>query len=226
VTKGNVGVLKKLLKGFLILWAASTIIALIASLTGKPTTPVRPVSDSQSAGPNETSVAKAFSRHSPPDSFRGVRWGSTLPSNRRLQETVLKGCTAIVEKRNFTDSPPCSHMHIDTDDMDLFAQREKVPPLFDVSASEQVLEWSGRKFWAGEVFIFNYRESDLAKLRATLKNQYGEPTFNNEQLHLTKWSWPEKKLQIQLSFDPVPKRSLGSDKPPQTSISLSFGKTQ
>jgi hypothetical protein len=66
----------------------------------------------------------------------------------------------------------------------------------------------------------------LAKLHAALTDRYGEPTFNNEQQRLTKWNWPDKKLEIRLSFDPVAKPSIGSVKPPQTSISLSFGKTE
>jgi hypothetical protein len=66
----------------------------------------------------------------------------------------------------------------------------------------------------------------LVKLRAALVDHYGPPTFNNEQLHLTKWSWPDTKLEIGLSFDPVAKPSVGSDKAPQNSISLSFGKIE
>jgi hypothetical protein len=82
-------------------------------------------------------------RRTPPDSFRGIKWGSALPSVQKLRETALKGCAAVVERKAFADThPPCSHMHIDTDDMELFGQRENVPPIFDVPVSEQLLEWS------------------------------------------------------------------------------------
>jgi zinc-ribbon domain len=121
-----------------------------------------------------------------PDTFRGIRWNSTLPSVHTLRKTVLKGCVVITEQKNVIDTPPCSHMHLDTDDMDLFTQRQHVSPIFDVPVSEQLLEWSYRKFWSGEIFIYDYREADLAKLRAALIAHYGNPTFVNEQQHITK----------------------------------------
>jgi hypothetical protein len=165
-------------------------------------------------------------KRNPPDSFRGIKWGSALPSALKLRETALKGCAAIIEQKDFTSIAPCSHMHIDTDDMELFTQRQNVPPIFDVPVSEQVLDWSYRKFWSAQVFIHNYREADLTKLRAALIDHYGPPTFNNEQLRLTKWSWAVTKLEVSLSFDPVAKPSIGSNKAPQTSISVSFGKIE
>jgi hypothetical protein len=161
-------------------------------------------------------------RRDPPDSFRGFKWGSAPPSVRKLRETVFKSCAAIVEQKNVTDSPPCSHMHIDADNQELFFQRLNVPPIFDVSVSEQLLIWSERKFWSGQVFFYNYKESDLAKIRAALIDLYGKPTFDSPP-GLTKWKWPDKKLEIILRADPVAKPSIGSNKPPQTSASLWFG---
>ena len=86
-----------------------------------------------------------------PNSFRGIAWDSALPSVQKLRETVLKGCPSIAEQKNFTDTPPCSHMHNATDDMEEFTQRRNVPPIYDVSVSEQSLQWSHRKFWSGYV---------------------------------------------------------------------------
>jgi hypothetical protein len=169
-------------------------------------------------------ITKEQQQRDPPDDFRGIKWGSALPTVRNLRETVMKGCTAIVEQKNVTDAPACSHLHVDTDDMELFTQRQNIPLIFNVPVSEQLLMWSERKFWSGEVFIHNYKDADLAKLRAALIARYGQPTFSNENLHITKWSWPDKKIEISLSFDPVAKPSIGSSEPPQTSISLSFGK--
>jgi hypothetical protein len=162
----------------------------------------------------------------PPDSFRGIKWDSALPPTQKLRETALMGCGAIVEQKNFTDTPPCSHVHIDKDDIELFTQRRSVPSIFDVPVSEQLLMWSHGKFWSGQVFIKDYKEADLAKLRMALMDRYGEPTFANEQLHLTKWTWTSKKLDIILSFHPVAKPSLDSDNAHHTSISLSLGKIE
>jgi hypothetical protein len=173
------------------------------------------------AGPDDTMQ----STHAPPDAFRGIKWHSVLPSVQALQRTGLKGCVTVVEQKNIVDAPSCSHMHIDTDDMDLFTQRTNVAPIFNVSVSEQLLTWSHRRFWSGEVFIYDYRESDLEKLRSALVAHYGTPTFVNERMRITKWSWPNKKLEIMLTFDPVAKPSIGADKTLRTSISLLFGRT-
>jgi hypothetical protein len=172
------------------------------------------------AGPDDTQRP----RRNPPISFRGIKWDSALPSLYSLRKTVLKGCPLLVRQKNFTDTPPCSHMHTSTDNMDMFAQRQNVPPIFGVQVSEQVFTWSHRKFWTGNIYIYDYKPSDLERLRAALIENYGQPTFNKKRL--TKWAWPDKKLEISLSFDPVAKPSLGSNKPPQTSISLSFGRIE
>lgn len=162
----------------------------------------------------------------PPNDFRGIKWDSVLSSIARLRKTVLKGCIAVVEQTDFTSTPPCSHMHIDTDDMDLFAQRQNVAPFFGVSVSEQLLSWSYGKFWSGEVFIHNYKDADLVKLRAALMRQYGPPTSDDTEHHRTEWDWPNDNLMIRLSFDPVPKPSIGNSTSLRTSLSVLFTKTE
>lgn len=162
----------------------------------------------------------------PPEAFRSIKWGSPLPSKEKLQKSVLKGCASIVEQKRFTASASCSHMHIDRDSMDLYAQRVNVPPIFGVPVSEQLLTWSGRKFWSGTIYIHGFKEADLAKLRAALTAEYGPPTFSDDKVHLSRWTWADKKIDISLHFDPVAKPALGSNGPPQTSLSLSFSKTE
>jgi tetratricopeptide (TPR) repeat protein len=192
---------------------------------------IKRLSVAPTASPEPATVASRIdslnqTRRDPPDSFRGIKWNSALPTIRQLRETAMKSCAAIVEQKNIVDSAPCSRMHISTDNMEVFAQRQNVPPIFDVPVSEQAFTWSEGKFWMGEVYIYDYTESDLAKLNAALINQYGQPTFKNEQVHLTKWTWPNEKLAIILSFNPVAKPSLGSNKPRQTSISLLFSQLE
>lgn len=197
----------RLVKGILILATFSVVVAVVVSLSGK--------SSSQDAGRPQ---------RDPPDGFRGIKWDSVLPSTQKLRETALVGCTTIVEQKGFTDSPPCSHMHIDTDDMELFAQRRNVAPIFGIAASEQMLTWSYRKFWSGQAFFYNYRDDDLAKLRAALIDQYGSATATLDRI--IRWRWLARKIEIQLSYDPVAKPSLGSDKTRRTSISLLFSRTE
>lgn len=189
----------------MLLGAISVVAAMVVGLSG-----------------NSSSQSVATSPKNPPDGFRGIKWDSPLPSVQKLQETALVGCSVVVQQKNFTDTPPCSHMHIDTDDMELFAQRRNIAPFFGATVSEQLLTWSHRKFWSGEVFIYNYTEGDLAKLRSALTDQYGNPNVTQDRI--TEWRWPTKKLLVQLSFDPTPKPSVGSDKTRRTSISLLFSK--
>ena len=195
----------RLLRGILLLGTVSIVAAMVVGLSG-----------------NSSSQSIATSRKNPPDGFRGVKWNSPLPSIQKLREAVLLGCSAVVQQKNFTDAPPCSHMHIDTDDMELFAQRRKVAPIFGVAVSEQLLTWSHRKFWSGEVFIYNYNSGDLAKLRAALTDQYGNSDVMQDRI--TEWRWPAKKVLVQLSYDPTPKPSVGPAKIRRTSISLLFSK--
>ena len=160
-----------------------------------------------------------------PDSFRGIAWGAALPSVQKLRETALKSCPTIVEQKNFTDTPPCSHMHLATDDLDLFTQRPNVPSIYGVAVSEQLLQWSHRKFWSGNVFIYDYTDAQVQKLRDALVGEYGSPTFINDNLHFSKWQWPEKKIEISLHVNPKALPSIGSDKTPHTSLTLSFEKS-
>jgi hypothetical protein len=97
--------------------------------------------------PNTASAitSSVITRSSPPEDFRSVKWGASLPPMAKLRETVLTGCSKIVEQKNFTDTSPCAHMHGDTDDMDMFSQRQNVPPIFDVRVSEQLFVWSEKK---------------------------------------------------------------------------------
>lgn len=168
-------------------------------------------------------------QHSAPTGFRDIKWFSPLPSIQMLQKTVLKGCPKVIDEKIVEqgERPPCGHEHsiTDDDDADYFFQRQNVPPIFGVPVSEQMLHWSYRKFFGGVVWIYNYKESDLKKLRAALINQYGQPTFENQEAHITNWKWADKKLEIMLTSDPVPKPSLGSSQPPKTSIQLSFTRT-
>jgi len=192
--------------------------------------PARTAAPATAAGklspPVETTASASTGQmHGPPDSFRGIKWDSALPSVQKLRETALKGCASVVEQKNFTDTPPCSHMHLDIDDQDLFIQREHVPDIYNVPVTEQLLTWSNRRFWSGTAFVYNYNEFDLAKIRDGLISEYGQPTFTNEDLHLTKWQWPKNKIEISFYYDPIAKRDLGSSRPPATTLTLAFGKT-
>jgi len=175
--------------------------------------------------PAEIPTRNVEPQRDPPDSFRGIKWDSVLPSRKELQQSVLKGCGKIVERSNFTDRPQCWHAHGDADDMDMFAQSRNVTPFLGVSVSEQLPSWSYKKFWSGEVFIHNYKDTDLAQLRAALISEYGSPTL--DEYRWTEWNWRHANLKIILRFDPTAKPSIGGSQTNlQTSLSVRFTKTE
>jgi hypothetical protein len=158
--------------------------------------------------------------HPPPQDFRGIKWGDPLPQKRRLQETVLRGCSAIIEQKLLRDTPTRSHTHIETDDMDLFGQPQNVPPFFGVRVSSQLFVWSEKQFWAGHIFIYNYSDIELTTLRTVLVEKFGHPQITR----MDQWLWRNPKIQILLMYNPVPKPSLDRNLPPATSIELIMGK--
>jgi hypothetical protein len=185
----------------LLIYDANTTKNLSTNHTASDDTQSTQLADSSSAQNAITGSADALSSAIPPDSFRGIKWDSELPSIKRLHRTAMIGCASISEQTSFETIMPCSHMHIDTDDIDSFDQRENVPPFLDVTVSEQMFTWSHQKFWSGEFFLQN--KSDLSKLKRQLVSRYGSPTFENNSLPVTKWRWstPNRNLSIQLYAD-------------------------
>jgi hypothetical protein len=162
-------------------------------------------SDLSGAGPQSTDTqntivgsADALSSSNPPVGFRDIKWDSALPSIAKLHKTAMKGCATIAETTTVKTTLPCTHLHIDTDDIESFSQQENVPPFLGVAVYGQMLMWSYKKFWSGTVYSKN--EGDFATLRQKLISNYGPPTFENGSLRLTKWKWstPTGKVMIQL----------------------------
>lgn len=181
------------------------MIAISANLPGESksqrTPQVATASDLDKQFGGITGSADDLSTAAPPDSFRGMKWNSKLPPTSRLLRTAMKGCTSITVQEGFNATAPCSRVHIDTDDIELFDQRENVPPFYGVTVSEQMFTWSYKKLWSGQIILKN--ESDLSKLRQRLIAQYGQPTFENPSLRITKWKWGslDQKLSMQLFVD-------------------------
>jgi hypothetical protein len=183
-------------------------IALILDNSNSIKTPVSPnpsvSSDSQSIDAVRDSIvgsANATSSTKPPDSFRGIKWESTLPSIATLHRTVMRGCTAIPDDLSTKTKNPCSHWHTDTDDEETFDQQQNLPPFLSVSFYEQMMSWSHKKFWSGQ--LFSHNEADYSNLQQLLKAEYGPPTFENRAWKITRWRWSTqpRDIVIQLSVD-------------------------
>jgi hypothetical protein len=160
----------------------------------------------------------------PPADFRGIKWGAALPSKAKLRATVFRGCARIVERELPSDTLPCSHSHIETDDMDLFGQTKNVPPIFGVRVSAQLLEWSEKRFWHSHIYIYNYTDAELTTLRAALVGRFGPPDRTSANARMDQWVWRSEKIQVVVLWNPVAKPSLDPGIPPQTSIELMMGK--
>ena len=179
--------------------------------------------DHPTVGP--TSATPSLNQQfAPPEDFRGMKWGAALPAKAKLRETVLHGCSTIVELKHINDTTPCSHSHTDTDDIDDFGQTQQVPPFLGVRVSSQLFTWSEKKFWSGHLFIYNYSDAELATLRAALAERYGPPHFTSPNTRTDQWVWRSRKIQIILLWDPAAKPSLDPKVPPATSIHLIIGK--
>jgi hypothetical protein len=200
------------------LWVVGGLFALVMVLAA--------IGEGSRDRPVPAALPSSGSRHqfAPPADFRGIKWGATLPPKAKLLATVSRGCPRIVEQQLPSDTIPCSHSHIDTDDMDLFAQNKDVPPLFGVRVSAQLLEWSEKRFWDGHVFIYNYTEAELTALRAALVGRFGPPDRGSANERMDQWLWRSEKIQVMLLYDPAAKRSLTPGIPPRTSIQLIMGK--
>jgi hypothetical protein len=194
---------------------AFVLVALVYGVVSRDRPPLGPTSATPS-------VSRQFA---PPEDFRGVKWGAALPPKAKLRETVLHGCSKIVELKMVSDTVPCSHSHIDTDDIDDFGQTENVLPFFGVRVSSQLLTWSEKRFWSGHLFIYNYSDVELSALRAALAERYGPPHFTSQNTRTDQWVWRSQKIQIILLWDPFAKPSLDPKVPPATSsIQLIIGK--
>jgi hypothetical protein len=169
-------------------------------------------------------AAKAAASTAAPSGFRSMAWDSQLPPAPVLKKSILKSCGRIVEKRDFNEGPACWHMYLNADHLDLYAEEGQIEPLFGINFTSQLLTWSRRRFWSGEVFLYNYAEGDLIQLRRALEAAYGPPSYEDELGRWIEWRWPGDHVIVRLHADPVPKPSVGSSRPPQTSISLLFSK--
>jgi hypothetical protein len=194
-------------------------------------TPVGPADSDASARNTSPTAGNAdgFSptRSYPPAGFAGVRWNAVLPPKAALLKTTFRGCAKILDipvASNAIDKLPCSHTHITTDNIDLFVQAKNVPDFYGVHISSQMLMWSNRKFYSGRVFVENYDESQLATLRNGLRRAFGLPTYSSDARQMDWWRWPDEKIQVLLTYDPVAKPSVDPTEPKSTSIEVSIGR--
>jgi hypothetical protein len=194
------------MKRFLWILAGICMLAVLATLSDRDRTTSSTGIYSVATTPN---VGAEFT---PPRDFRGIKWGAALPSKARLLATVLRGCPNIaeVELLKGSDIIPCTHSHITTDDMDLFAQSQNVLSMYGVRASTQLLEWSYRRFWAGHIFIYNYNDTELNTLRNALLTRFGPPHLSTSDGKTYQWIWRSQKLLVNFLCDPVAKHSVVS----------------
>jgi hypothetical protein len=200
------------------LFAIVALALVVGGLSGdRPAPATSPTSRSATSSPG-------YYQLTPPQDFRGIKWGDPLPPSRRLRETVLHGCSKIIELAHLRDTVPCAHSHTETDDMDFFGQTENVPPFFGVRVSSQLFVWSEKKFWAGHIFIYNYSEVELTRLRAALAERFGQPKVTSTKSRMDEWIWPNQKIQLLVLYDPVTRPSLDPKLAPATSIQVMMGK--
>src|ERR1700730_9239992 len=122
--------------------------------------------------------------------------GSRSSTKGKTAGDGLPQLPKIIEQTTVSDAIPCSHSHTDTDDIDLFGQTENVRSFFGVRVSAQLLEWSEKKFLGRHIYIYNYDEGELTKLRDVLVERFGQPHFASAKSRIDQWVWRDKKIQI------------------------------
>lgn len=78
------------------------------------------------------------------------------------------------------------------------AKGKSAGPFLGVPVVEESYQFSNGKFYCGSAFIDG--ADNLAKMRAALSEQFGQPSFVNEALGVWKWKWEERKIFVMLSY--------------------------
>jgi hypothetical protein len=112
---------------------------------------------------------------SPPSGFRNFKWGASPRSSlKKYSGPTDEGLTMYVPIL------------------------KKSEPLFGIPVVEEDYFFAHGRFYQGDVFLDG--EPNLQKMKATLVQAFGDPTFTNDNLKIWKWNWPKKSIEIQLHY--------------------------
>ncbi len=113
----------------------------------------------------------------PPTGFMDFKWGA--PPSGKLKKT--------------TTNPDGTTMYVP-------AAGNKLAPLFGLVVAEEAYVFSNNKFYSGSAWLDGNDNFD--KMKSILTKKFGKPSFVNESMYLWKWGWPERKVEIDLSYQP------------------------
>ena len=77
--------------------------------------------------------------------------------------------------------------------------------LFDLPVAEEAYTFVYGKFCAGNAFLEG--ETNFQKMKSTLVNKFGNPTFANENLRTYTWRWPQERIEVSLNIEAKSARS-------------------
>ena len=111
----------------------------------------------------------------PPTGFRNFKWGAPPRSGlKKMMGPTDEGLTMYI---------PLA---------------KKPEPLFDIPVAEEDYSFVHGRFYQGEAYFDG--EQNLQRMKAALVKAFGNPSFTNESLKIWKWKWPNKSIEIQLTF--------------------------
>ncbi len=111
----------------------------------------------------------------PPTGFRNFNWGSPPRGGIKKTGDFDEGLT----------------MYVPTG-------ATKIAPLFDLPVAEEDYSFSYRKFYSGDAYLDG--EVNFQKMKATLIEKFGTPSFTNESLGVWKWKWPNSAVEVDLTY--------------------------
>jgi hypothetical protein len=125
---------------------------------------------------DQVNILSLSATDSPPTGLRNIAWG-TPPSNelKKMSEETDDGLSMFVP-----------------------ADTETLLPIFDLIPAEEAYSFEHHKFYEGHVWFDG--EASYIKLKAALKSTFGQPSFENENLNISKWTFPGSGVEIHLQY--------------------------
>jgi hypothetical protein len=125
---------------------------------------------------DQVNILSLNATDSPPTGLRNIAWG--MPPSNELKK-----------------------MSDETDDgLSMFtpADSEALLPIFDLIPVEEAYSFEHQKFYEGHVWFAG--ETSYIKLKAAIKSTFGQPSFENESLNISKWKFPGSGVEIHLHY--------------------------
>jgi len=125
---------------------------------------------------DQVNILSLSATDSPPAGLRSIAWGMP-PSNelKKMSEETDEGLSMFIP-----------------------ADSETLLPIFDLIPVEEAYSFEHQKFYEGHLWFDG--ETSYTKLKAALKSTFGQPSFENESLNISRWKFFGSGVEIHLHY--------------------------